>query len=78
MKLKGSLLFYKQQTKYHNMTFFIMRIIWYQQPQRLGNLYFSIIDEVEFDLFKNSTLGLLDVSELSDSKDIIDCMVSSF
>ena len=60
------------------MTFFIMRIIWYQQPQRLGNLYFSIIDEVEFDLFKNSTLGLLDVSELSDSKDIIDCMVSSF
>ena len=60
------------------MTFFIMRIIWYQQPQRLGNLDFSIIDEVEFDLFKNSTLGLLDVSELSDSKDIIDCMVSSF
>ena len=55
-----------------------MRIIWYQQPQRLGNLYFSIINEVEFDLFKNSTLGLLDVSELSDSKDIIDCMVSSF
>ena len=60
------------------MTFFIMRIIWYQQPQRLGNLDFSIIDEVEFDLFKNSTLRLLDVSELSDSKDIIDCMVSSF
>ena len=60
------------------MTFFIMRIIWYQQPQRLGNLDFSIIDEVEFDLFENSTLGLLDVSELSDSKDIIDCMVSSF
>ena len=60
------------------MTFFIMRIIWYQQPQRLGNLDFSIIGEVEFDLFKNSTLGLLDVSELSDSKDIIDCMVSSF
>ena len=60
------------------MTFFIMRIIWYQQPQRLGNLDFSIIDEVEFDLFKNSTIGLLDVTELSDSKDIIDCMVSSF